>query len=154
MSLRSIQPEFRPLCRYAPVAVNSWLRPETHQATQASNFSIRKNIRPLNLILRYTVMMKIITNKIVADFSTVNPAAHAPMQAWRKIVESSTFANFADIKAAFNAVNKVDDFHVFDINGSACRIVTTIAFDVQKLYIRHVFMHKEYDQWEQQWTTP
>ncbi len=75
------------------------------------------------------------------------------MQAWCKIVESSTFANFEDIKAAFNALTKVDDFHVFDINGSACRIVT-IAFDVKKLYIRHVFTQKEYDQWEQQWTAP
>lgn len=95
-------------------------------------------------------MMKIINNKILADFSTVNPAAHAPMQAWRKIVESSTFANFADIKTAFDVTNKVDDFHVFDIKDSSCRIVTTIAFNFQKLYFRHVFTHREYDQWEQQ----
>jgi mRNA interferase HigB len=128
--------------------------PRDPSSDAGQQFHHQKEYPSVNLILRCTVMMKIITNKIVADFSTVNLAANMPMHAWRKLVESSTFASLIDIKTAFNAVIKIDDFHVFDINGSACRIVTTIAFDVQKLYIRHVFMHKEYDQWGKQWTTP
>jgi mRNA interferase HigB len=70
------------------------------------------------------------------------------MQAWRKIVESRSFAHFAELKKTFNATDKVDDFYVFDISGNKYRIVTAIHFNVQMLFIRHVFTHKEYDQWK------
>lgn len=92
--------------------------------------------------------MRVISNKALTDFSKNHAAAEAPMQAWRKIVESRSFTNFADIKTAFNAVDKVDMYYVFDIGGNKYRIVAAIHFDQQKLFIRHVFTHKEYDQWK------
>lgn len=70
------------------------------------------------------------------------------MQAWRKVVQSRSFMCFADIKTAFNAADKVGDYYVFDIGGNKYRIVAAIHFDHQKLYIRHVFTHKEYDKWK------
>ena len=70
------------------------------------------------------------------------------MQAWRKAIQSRSFVSFADIKTAFNAADKVGDYHVFDIGGNKYRIVAAIHFDHQKLYIRHVFTHKEYDKWK------
>ncbi|MEO6351925.1 MAG: hypothetical protein ABIO19_03770 [Burkholderiaceae bacterium] len=51
--------------------------------------------------------MCIIPNK--ADFATIHPAAHVPLQAWRKIVESRTFASFAEIKTTFKAADKVQE---------------------------------------------
>ncbi|WP_370543465.1 type II toxin-antitoxin system HigB family toxin [Herbaspirillum sp. Sphag1AN] len=70
------------------------------------------------------------------------------MQAWRKIIQSRTFANYSELKAVFNATDKVNAFYVFDIGGNKYRIVAAIHFNVQKLYIRHVFTHKEYDKWK------
>ncbi|MBC7490079.1 MAG: type II toxin-antitoxin system HigB family toxin [Glaciimonas sp.] len=92
--------------------------------------------------------MRVISNKALTDFSTIHPPAHTPMQAWRKIIESREFANFADIKTTFNATDRVDIFYVFDIGGNKYRIVTAIHFDSQKLYIREVFTHGEYDKWK------
>lgn len=98
--------------------------------------------------MRYNGFMRVISNKALADFSAKNPAAEEPMQAWRKIIESRPFVNFADIKTSFNATDKVGYYYVFDIGGNKYRIVTAIHFDHQKLYIRHVFTHKEYDKWK------
>ena len=92
--------------------------------------------------------MRVISNKALSDFSTIHPAADEPMQAWRKMLESRSFSNFAEIKSAFNATDKVGHFYVFDIGGNKFRIVTAIHFDQQKLFIRHVFTHKEYDKWK------
>lgn len=92
--------------------------------------------------------MRIISNKALSDFSTIHPGAQAPQQAWRQIVESRTFSNFSEIKAVFNATDKVCEYYIFDIGGNKCRIVSAIHFDAQKLYIRHVFTHKEYDKWK------
>jgi len=92
--------------------------------------------------------VRVISNKALSDFSAIHLAAEEPMQAWRKAIQSRSFVSFADIKTAFNAADKVGDYHVFDIGGNKYRIVAAIHFDHQKLYIRHVFTHKEYDKWK------
>lgn len=91
--------------------------------------------------------MRVISNKALKDFATAHPAADAPMQDWRRVVEASTFASFAEIKRTFNATDRVDPYYVFDIGGNKYRIVTAIHFNTQVLYVRHVFTHKEYDRW-------
>lgn len=92
--------------------------------------------------------MRVISNKALIDFAATHPGADNPMQAWRKIIESRTFTSFSDIKTTFNTTDKVEEYYVFDIGGNKYRIVTAIHFDYQKLYIRYVFTHKEYDKWK------
>jgi mRNA interferase HigB len=92
--------------------------------------------------------MRVTSNKALTVFSAIHPAADEPLQAWRKIIESRPFVSFADIKTAFNATDKVGYFYVFDIGGNKYRIVAAIHFDYQKLYVRHVLTHKEYDKWK------
>ncbi|MGM4989202.1 type II toxin-antitoxin system HigB family toxin [Tardiphaga sp. 841_E9_N1_2] len=52
------------------------------------------------------------------------------------------------MKATFNAIDRVGPYYVFDIGGNKFRIVAAIHFDKQRLYVRHVFTHKEYDAWK------
>jgi len=92
--------------------------------------------------------MRVISNKALTDFSIIHPHAMEPLQSWRKVVESRPFTNYADIKATFNATDKVGNFYVFDIGGNKYRIVSAIHFDQQKVFIRHVLTHKEYDKWK------
>ncbi len=92
--------------------------------------------------------MRVISNKALTDFSARQPAAAEPLQLWRKVIESRPFVSFADIKTAFNATDKVGPYYVFDAGGNKCRIVVAIHFDRQRLYVRHVFTHKEYDKWK------
>lgn len=92
--------------------------------------------------------MRIISNSALTNFASIHPLSDEPLQAWRKIVESRDFANFAEIKATFNATDKVDIFYVFDIGGNKYRIVSVIHFNKQHMYIRHVLTHKEYDKWK------
>lgn len=92
--------------------------------------------------------MRVISNKALRSFSATHPNANEPIQAWRKIIESRSFANFAEVKATFNHVDKVTYYYVFDIGGNKFRIVAAIHFNNQIVYVRHVFTHKEYDKWK------
>jgi mRNA interferase HigB len=92
--------------------------------------------------------MRIISNAALTDFAAIHPLAGDPLQAWRKVVESRDFVNFADIKKTFNATDKVDIYYVFDIGGYKYRVVAAIHFNTNIMYIRHVFTHKEYDKWK------
>lgn len=61
---------------------------------------------------------------------------------------SNAFFNFADLKSVFNATDRVGEYHVFNIGGNKYRIITSIHFNGQRLYILKVLTHKEYDSWK------
>ena len=93
--------------------------------------------------------MRVISNKALVDFAAIHLQAEKRMQAWRKVIETNSFANFSALKLLMNATDKVGDFYVFDIGGNKYRVVAAIHFDKQRLYVRHVFTHHEYDQWSE-----
>jgi mRNA-degrading endonuclease HigB of HigAB toxin-antitoxin module len=64
-----------------------------------------------------------------------------------KVARVAVFAGPISEKA-FNATDKVGAFYVFAIGGNKFRLIAAVHFNVQKLYVRHVFTHKEYNQWK------
>lgn len=91
--------------------------------------------------------MRLISNKALRDFAAIHPESHAQLQAWRRVVEHNTFVNFADLKHAFNSVDKVADYYVFNIAGNRYRVIAAIHFNTQSLYVRAVLTHRDYDKW-------
>jgi mRNA interferase HigB len=66
--------------------------------------------------------------------------------AWLKLLEENIFMNFAELKQVFGSVDKVGKFCIFDVHGNKLRIITAIHFNCNKVYVRAVLNHKEYDQ--------
>ena len=91
--------------------------------------------------------MHVISRKALVEFWTVHPPAKGPMAAWYKVMRGAAFANFAAVRSVFNSADKVGQFTVFNVGGGGYRVVVAIHFNRQKLYIRHVFTHAEYDRW-------
>ena len=89
--------------------------------------------------------MRVISNKALFDHAVIHPEAETSLQAWRKIIEAASFNNFADLKRAFNATDKVGGVYVFDIGGNNYRLIAAIHFNRKMVFIRHVFTHREYD---------
>ena len=89
--------------------------------------------------------MKIISNSTLRAFAADHPQAEAPLQGWRRVIEKNRFANWAELKAAFNAVDKVGELVVFDIGGNKYRLIAYIRFEKQIVYIKAVLTHRDYD---------
>ncbi|HMU87064.1 MAG TPA: type II toxin-antitoxin system HigB family toxin [Agitococcus sp.] len=92
--------------------------------------------------------MRVISNKALKDFAEVHTQADSLFQAWRQLIESRYFGSFSDLKQVFNSVDRVGDFYVFNIGGNKYRLIAAIHFDKQRLFIRHVFTHAQYDHWK------
>lgn len=92
--------------------------------------------------------MRVISNKPLIDFAADHADAALALQAWRRIIEESSFGSFAELKRTFNAIDKVGCYCVFDIGGNKYRLIVAIHFNRQMAFIRHVFTHKEYDKWK------
>jgi len=90
--------------------------------------------------------MKLISNSALRKFSDRYPAAQTPLQGWRRVIEKNAFRNWAELKAAFNTVDKVGDLAVFDIGGNKYRLIAYIRFERQIVYVKAVLTHGEYDE--------
>ena len=85
---------------------------------------------------------------MLTDFSLNHQSAGVPLQAWRKAIEAGRFADFAQLKRTFNSVDKVGDYHIFNVGGNKYRLVASIHYNTQTVYLRHVFTHQEYNKWQ------
>ncbi len=89
--------------------------------------------------------MRVIANRKLVQFSEIHPQATSPLQSWRKLLERSKPANFAELRSLFPGVDRVDKYYVFNIKGNDYRMVCSIAFQVQECYIKSVMTHTDYD---------
>lgn len=88
----------------------------------------------------------IITKKRLVEAKVKYRHCHSALDAWYTVISKNVFTSFAELKMTFNSVDKVGCFYVFNIGGNKLRIIASIHFNRQKLYIRHVLTHKEYDE--------
>ena len=89
--------------------------------------------------------MKIISNSALRAFVADHAQAEAPLQGWRRVIEKNRFASWAELKTAFNSVDKVGELAVFDIGGNKYRLIAYIRFEKQIVYIKAVLTHRDYD---------
>lgn len=91
--------------------------------------------------------MRVVTNRRLIEFTDCHPGVGTPLQAWRMTMQSCTFANFAEVKRSFNSADRVGELIVFNIGGNKFRLVALLHFGHQHAYVKHVFTHQEYMQW-------
>ena len=93
--------------------------------------------------------MHIISRKTLVDFWLKHPPAKKPMEAWHKAVERASWSTFAHVRNTFNSADKAGEFVVFDV-GAGYRIIAVVHFNRNKIFLRHVYTHAGYDDWNQQ----
>ena len=89
--------------------------------------------------------MRVISKKALTVFWQRYADAEKPLRFWYTIFKKSDFENFAGIKNAWSAVDKVDKFTVFDIGGNKFRLITIINYRTRKIFVRDVLTHRQYD---------
>ena len=83
---------------------------------------------------------------MIRDFIAKHAGADVALRDWYKRTTKANWKNFADIKQTFNTVDYVgNDRYVFDIKGNNYRIVAVVLFINQKVYMRFVGTHEEYE---------
>lgn len=95
--------------------------------------------------MQYSVIMRVISNRRLLDFSAQFHDSAVSLQAWRKLMEFGFFKNFAEVKKVFATVDKVRDLYIFNICGNKYRLVAYLQFERQLCYIKAVLTHKDYD---------
>ena len=93
--------------------------------------------------------LHIISHRKISEAMQRLPYGASALDAWYRVMKQSTPTNFSEMKRLFNAVDRVGKFHVFDIGGNKIRLIAVVKYQGERVYIRHVLTHTEYDQ--EQW---
>jgi mRNA interferase HigB len=79
-------------------------------------------------------------------FWAEHPAAETPLRAWRAIVRKRRYQTPNEVRADFGSVDFLKNgVTVFNVGGNKYRLSVTIRYDMQKVFIRHLMTHEEYD---------
>jgi mRNA interferase HigB len=89
--------------------------------------------------------MHVITRKRLNEFAEKYPDARSSLAHWYAIMRKSPFANFVQLRATFPHADQVGKFTVFNIAGNKVRLIAAVHYNRNKIYIRHVLTHQEYD---------
>ncbi len=89
--------------------------------------------------------MHIITQKRIWDAKKKHPESATALDGWYKIIKKNQFNNFSELNKIFNSVDKVENLYVFDLGGNKLRLIANIHFYRQKIYIRYILTHRDYD---------
>jgi len=90
--------------------------------------------------------MRVITRRHLREFWEEHPDAADALRTWEAIVKASSYTNPSEVKAQFGTASMLgENVTVFNICGNRYRLVVTMRCDLQRIYIRHVVTHEEYD---------
>ncbi|MGJ7514179.1 type II toxin-antitoxin system HigB family toxin [Pseudomonas baetica] len=89
--------------------------------------------------------MRVFSEKRIWDAKERWPQAAGALDQWYRTAKRVKPRDFAEMKSSFPATDKVYEFHVFDICGNKLRLIAYVRYPHQKIYIKHVLDHREYD---------
>jgi mRNA interferase HigB len=68
-----------------------------------------------------------------------------PLDVWYRTVKRESWRSIDDVQRGFPSADAVGKFTVFNIKGNRYRLIVEINYVADRLYIRHVLTHAEYD---------
>ena len=89
--------------------------------------------------------MHIITRKRLLEFAEKHADCSNAIESWYRVVKHSDFKSFNELRQTFPSADQVDKYTVFNIGGNKARLIAAIHCNTQKIYIRHVLTHSDYD---------
>jgi mRNA interferase HigB len=112
-------------------------------------------LRKLRSILNFAICealranLHVISRKKLKEAAARHRVLEGPLEAWFRIAKRAAWQSLADVRKTFSSADAVDKWTVFNIKGNSYRLITEVNYRFQRIYIRHVLTHAEYD--EEDW---
>lgn len=90
--------------------------------------------------------MHIITRKRLNEFAAKHPNARPGLVHWYRTLKPAAIGSFVELRALFPSADQVGPLTVFNIGGNTARLIAALHYNRQKIYIRAILTHREYDE--------
>ncbi|WP_414518850.1 type II toxin-antitoxin system HigB family toxin [Nostoc sp. PCC 9305] len=89
--------------------------------------------------------MHIISRARLVEFWEKHSNAQTSLRLWYKLTSVAEWQNLVELRQTFPSADQVGNFTVFNISGNNYRLITLVDYKCQKVFIRHILTHAEYD---------
>jgi mRNA interferase HigB len=89
--------------------------------------------------------MHIISRKKLLPFSQKYPDSFTPLDNWYRIAKAAKWLHLEQVKQSFPKAEAVGNCTVFNIKGNSYRLIVSIDYEAQIIYVKYVLTHVEYD---------
>ncbi len=89
--------------------------------------------------------MHVISRKALQEFSLKHPQSEIPLDSWYRVAKQAQWHNLAEVKETYSSADLVDKYIVFNIKGNDYRLIVSMNFRNQTIFIKYILTHADYD---------
>lgn len=89
--------------------------------------------------------MRVISRRILREFCQSHADACDALYDWYRVATKAEWKNLVDVQTIYSKAEAVGYFTVFNIKGNNYRLIVDIVYETQRIYIKYVLTHAEYD---------
>lgn len=89
--------------------------------------------------------MRVISRKILRDFCESHADSCDALYDWYRVSSKAEWQNLIDVQQIYPKAESVGNFTVFNIKRNRYRLIVNLVYVSQRIYIKYVLTHAEYD---------
>ncbi len=91
------------------------------------------------------IQMRVISKPKLRGASAKYPDAKVALDSWYKTAQKSTWTNLLEVQKTYSSAEAVGNFTVFNIKGNKYRLIVSIDYQRQTIFIKYILTHAGYD---------
>lgn len=93
--------------------------------------------------------MHVISYRRLREFGKQHADCRDVLDNWFKVASKADRSGLVEVQSVFPQAEAVGNFTVFNIKGNKYRLIVSIDYEKQLIYIKYALTHAEYD--KEQW---
>ena len=89
--------------------------------------------------------MRVISRKTLREFCGKHSDAGEALYDWYRITTKAQWQNLLDVQQLYAKAEAVGNFTIFNIKGNRYRLIVDLVYKTQRIYVKYVLTHAEYD---------
>ena len=93
--------------------------------------------------------MHVISYRKLREYGEKHANCKDALDNWYKVSSKLVWENLVEVQAVFPKAEAVGNFTVFNIKGNNYRLIVSVDYEKEIIYIKYILTHAEYD--KEQW---
>jgi len=90
--------------------------------------------------------MRVISRKRLLEGARNYPQCAPALDVWYRVTKKAAWKNLVDVRRTFSSAVIYKNCTVFNIKGNQFRLIAWINYKTQKVFIKYVLTHADYNQ--------
>ena len=91
------------------------------------------------------MIVNVINRKALRQIMTKHADTAVVLDAWWKVTKAARWIHKAECRSSFASADQVGRCLIFDILGNNYRLITVVSWRNQRVYVKALLTHREYE---------